>query len=60
MWALIWLALTSSQNMETYHLGNFEDKETCASAMSTASVLVTDKNQTVDCIYLNVNKRFTK
>lgn len=56
MWALIWLALTSTQQMETYHLGNYADKDTCVSAMSKAAVLVTDKNQTVDCVWINVNK----
>ena len=56
MWALIWLALTSTQQMETYHLGNYPDKDTCVTAMSAASVLVTDKNQTVDCVWINLNK----
>ena len=56
MWALIWLALTGAQQMETYHLGNFQDKEECVNAMSRASVLVTDKNQTLDRIWINTNK----
>ena len=56
MWALIWLALTGAQNMEYYHLGNYEDKDTCVQAMSKASVLVTDKNQTVECIWISNNK----
>jgi hypothetical protein len=56
MWALLWIALTATNQMETYHIGNYEDKETCVSAMSKASVLVTAKGQTVDCIWINVNK----
>jgi hypothetical protein len=56
MWALIWLALTSTQQMELYHLANYKDKENCVTALSKASVLVTDKNQTVDCIWIDLNK----
>jgi len=56
MWALVWLALSSTQHMETYHLGNYKEKETCVQEMSKASVLVTDRNQTVDCIWIDLDK----
>ena len=56
MWVLLWLALTPTHNMEYFHIGNYKDKDSCISAMSKASVLVTDKNQTVDCIWVDPKK----
>ncbi len=56
MWALIWLALTHTQEMELYHLANYADKEDCVTALSKAAVLVTDRNQTVDCVWIDLNK----
>jgi len=54
MWLLVWLALTSSQEMETYHLGNFTDKDSCVKAMSKATVLITNRNQTLDCFWVKL------
>jgi hypothetical protein len=50
------MALTPAQDIEHFHIGNFADKDACVSAMSKASVLVTDKNQSVNCLWVNVNK----
>jgi len=54
MWLLVWLALTSSQEMETYHLGNFTDKDSCVKALSKAKVLITKNNQTLDCFWVKL------
>jgi hypothetical protein len=51
MWVLIWLAL-SGQTIEHYHIGNFKNKDDCIKAMSTAAVLVTGPNQSVDCLWI--------
>lgn len=56
MWVLLWMALTPAQNIEHFHIGNFANKDACVSAMSKASVLVTDKNQSVNCLWVDVNK----
>jgi len=60
MWVLIWLALESGQNIDHYHIDNFHDKDACVEAMSKASVLVTSGNQSVDCLWVNVNKPVDK
>ena len=56
MWALIWLAITSTNEMETYHIGNYADKYACVKELSKAHVLVTDKGQTIDCIWISTTK----
>lgn len=52
MWVLIWLALGTNQNVEYYHIDNYSSKDACVKAMSKAAVLVTNKNQTVDCLWI--------
>ena len=42
----------NAQNVEYFHIGTFNNKDKCVSAMSEATVLVTNKNQTIDCIYV--------
>jgi len=53
MWILIWLAMGNAQNVEYFHVGTYDNKDKCVSAMQDASVLVTNKNQTIDCIYID-------
>ena len=60
MWVLLWMALTPAQNIDHYHLGNFTDKDACVSAMSKARVMVTDKNQSVTCLWVDTNKPVDK
>jgi len=52
MWVLIWVALNTNQNIEYYHIDSYSDKDACVKAMGPASVLVTNKNQTIDCIWI--------
>lgn len=52
MWILIWLAMGNSANIEYFHVDSFDNKDKCVSAMSDASVLVTNKNQVIDCIWV--------
>ena len=56
MWVLIWLAMGTNQNIEYYHIDNYSTKDACVKALSTAAVLVTNKNQTVDCVWIDLNK----
>lgn len=60
MWILMWLALTTSQNMEYYHVGTYQTKEECVKSMSKAAVLVTDKNQTIDCIWIKLDDAYIR
>lgn len=52
MWILIWLAMGNSANIEYFHVNSFDNKDKCISAMKNASVLVTNKNQTIDCLWV--------
>lgn len=52
MWLLIWLKLSTVDGMSYYHLGTFYEELECRAAKGEASVLVTDNNQTMDCIYI--------
>ena len=53
MWILIWLAVGSANNIDYFHIGNFDNKDKCISAMSEATVLVTNNNnQTIDCLWV--------
>ena len=44
-----------NQKMEYFHVGNYANQKDCVEALSKASVLGTDKNQTVECIWVNNN-----
>ncbi len=56
MWILLWIALVpNTQQMETYHIGTFTTKSECAEAFKPAVVLVSDNNQTLDCIWIDLD-----
>jgi hypothetical protein len=59
MWILIWLAI-SGQNIDHYHIGNYDDKDACIKGKSNASVLVTGPNQSVECLWVNTKKPVDK
>tara|TARA_Y100001938_G_C7913012_1_gene340573 strand:+ start:152 stop:340 length:189 start_codon:yes stop_codon:yes gene_type:complete len=50
IWILVWLQLGTGKDLDYYHIGTFGDKDICIQEMSKASVLVTNKNSTIDCI----------
>lgn len=52
MWLLIWLKLTAAQGIEYFHLGTFYRELDCNKARGEAQVLITDKNQAMDCLYI--------
>ena len=54
MWLLIWLKLVAGGGIEYYHLGNFYEELNCKKVMSEAKVLITDNNQSIDCIYVPI------
>lgn len=60
MWILMWLALTSSGNMEYYHLGTYQKKDECVKELSKAAVLKTNKSQTLDCIWIKLDDTFIR
>jgi len=50
MWILLWLALAGDQNMDYFHIGTFATQEECVKMLSKASVMVTKKTETIECI----------
>ena len=56
----MWLAITGSGNMDHYHLGTFQKKDECVKALSKAAVLKTNKSQTLDCIWIELNDSYIR
>ena len=55
MWILVWLELAASQNINFYHLGSYEQERDCKTAYEKAIVLVTGKNQSMECLYVDLD-----
>ena len=45
----------ATQNVNHFHIGNFSKEVDCQTAMSGAAVLVTSKNESVACLYVDIN-----
>ena len=50
MFLLIWFHAVPEQGVRYHHLGTFDNETKCMTELRTASVLVNDKNETIDCI----------
>jgi len=55
MWVLLWVQLMATQNVNHFHIGNYSKEVDCQSAMSAAAVLVTSKNESIACLYVDIN-----
>jgi hypothetical protein len=53
VWLLIWFVVSSDQGVRYYHLGMYDNETLCKAALKDASVMVNDKNETVECIGVN-------
>jgi hypothetical protein len=54
MWLLIWMKLAGGGTLEYFHMGNFYEELDCRKVQSEAKVLITDKNQAMDCIFIPI------
>jgi len=52
---LIWFVVVPEQGVRYYHLGTYENETFCKTALKDASVMVNDKNETVECIGVQVD-----
>ena len=52
---LVWFVLVPEQGIRYYHLGTYDGEILCKTALKDASVMVNDKNETVECIGVQVD-----
>jgi hypothetical protein len=52
---LIWFVVVPEQGVRYYHLGTYENETLCKTALRDASVMVNNKNETVECIGVQVD-----
>lgn len=52
MWALLWLQMISGQQIETFHIGNYDTQQRCSEYKESAQVMVTHSGVAVICVNL--------
>ena len=55
VWILVWLQLSTGQKLDYYHVGTYDNRESCFEELKKATVLVNNKNTAVDCIEVDIN-----
>jgi hypothetical protein len=55
IWMLIWFVVVPEQGVRYYHLGTYDNETLCKSGLRDASIMVNDKNETVECIGVTVD-----
>ena len=54
-WLLIWFVFVPETGIRYYHLGTYANETICKTALRDASVMVNSKNETVECIGVQVD-----
>ena len=52
---LIWFDAVPEQGVRYHHLGTFDNETMCMTELSIASVLVNNKQETLECIGVRIN-----
>jgi hypothetical protein len=55
IWLLVWFVFVPEIGVKYYHLGTYENETFCSTALRDAAVMVNDKNETVECIGVQVD-----
>ena len=55
IWLLVWFVFVPEIGIKYYHLGTYENETFCNTALRDAAVMVNDKNETVECIGVQVD-----
>ena len=55
VWILLWLVLVPEQGIKYYHLGTYDNETLCITGLKDATVMVNDRNETVECIGVRVD-----
>lgn len=50
MWILLWIAISSTGEVDHYHLATYNNKNECDQALIQSKVLITQKGQSVICV----------
>jgi hypothetical protein len=54
-WILIWFVVVPEVGVRYYHLGTYDNETMCETALRAASVMVNDKQETIECIGIQLN-----
>tara|TARA_R110001632_G_scaffold134275_1_gene249869 strand:+ start:93 stop:269 length:177 start_codon:yes stop_codon:yes gene_type:complete len=54
VWILIWFSVYPEQGVRYYTVGTYDNETMCRSALKEASVIVNDKQETIDCIGVTI------
>jgi hypothetical protein len=57
IWMLIWFVVVPENGVRYYHLGTYDNETLCKTGLRDASIMVNDKNETVECIGVQVDAR---
>tara|TARA_R110000803_G_scaffold136678_1_gene203597 strand:+ start:506 stop:688 length:183 start_codon:yes stop_codon:yes gene_type:complete len=55
VWILMWFVVVPEQGVRYYSLGEYANETLCKAGMKGATVMVNDKNETIECIGVKVN-----
>ena len=55
VWVLMWFVVVPEQGVRYYNLGEYDNETLCKAGMKSATVMVNDNNETIDCIGVTVN-----
>ena len=52
---LVWFVVIPETGVRYYHLGTYDNETMCGTALRDASVMVNDKQETIECIGVQVD-----
>ena len=55
IFVLIWFVVVPENGVQYYQLGTYDNETLCKSGLRDAAVMVNDKNETVECIGVQVD-----
>jgi len=55
IWILIWFVVVPENGVRYYHLGTYDNETLCNVGLRDASVMVNDKNETIECIGVKID-----
>lgn len=55
VWILIWFVVVPENGVRYYHLGTYDNETLCKVGLRDGSVMVNDKNETIECIGVKID-----
>lgn len=56
MWLLMWFVFMEDQGVRYHHLDTFTAETLCTVNLKKASVMVNDKSETIECVFVDIKK----